>query len=71
MQRWAHIKNGLVDNVSLWDGDVSRWTPPEDVNMVPAPDFVGIGWTYDGVDWTAPVPAPEPEPEIVQTPTEK
>ena len=71
MQRWAHIKAGVVDNISLWDGDISRWPPPSDVQMVVAPDHIGVGWSYDGVDWTAPVPAPEPEPEIVQTPTEE
>lgn len=60
IQRWAHMRNGVVENVSLWDGETVTWTPPSDVEMVLAPDHIGIGWTLAGDEWIAPVePAAE------------
>lgn len=53
--RYAMIKDGIVQNISLWDGDTTKWTPPEDMLVIPAPDHVGVGWGYDGSAWTAPV----------------
>jgi hypothetical protein len=53
------VKNGVVENVSLWDGDTNKWQPPEGITCIPAPDEIGIGWTWDGANWTAPV-IPEP-----------
>lgn len=53
--RYAMIKNGVVENISLWDGDTTRWQPPEGVLTIPAPDNVGVGWTYDGETWSKPV----------------
>lgn len=49
------IRDGVVENVSLWDGDTFKWTPPEGIVCIPAPDEIGIGWTWDGSNWTAPV----------------
>jgi hypothetical protein len=54
--RYAMIRNGVVENVSLWDGDTSRWQPPAEYLTIPAPDHVGRDWLYDGVDWVAPIP---------------
>lgn len=53
--RYAMIKDGIVQNICLWDGDTTKWTPPEGMIVIPAPDNVGIGWTYDGANWAAPV----------------
>ena len=61
------VKNGVVENVSLWDGDTNKWQPPEGITCIPAPDEIGIGWTWDGSNWTAPV-IPEPP---VETPSEE
>ena len=58
VERYAHIKNGVVVNVTLWDGDISRWQPPEDELVITAPENVGIGWRYDGTDWLEPLPPP-------------
>lgn len=66
------IKDGKIQNISLWDGDVNRWQPPTDMTVIPAPDHVGIGWGYDGENWTPPViveevltePPAEEEPSI-------
>jgi len=53
--RYAMIKDGIVQNISLWDGDTTKWTPPDDMIVIPAPDHVGVSWGYaDGV-WTEPV----------------
>jgi len=59
------IKNGVVENVSLWDGDTNKWQPPEGITCIPAPDEIGIGWTWDESNWTAPV---IPEPPAEETP---
>jgi hypothetical protein len=65
------IKDGTVVNVSLWDGDTFKWQPPSDMLCIPAPDHVGIGWTYEDGEWTAPVvPEPEITDEVVDETTE-
>ena len=52
--RYAMIKDGIVQNVCLWDGDTNTWTPPDGYLVIPAPDHIGTGWGYlDGV-WTPP-----------------
>lgn len=49
MKNMAHIDNGKVVNVSLWDG-ISEWHPDEQVVEIPQDQVVGIGWDYvDGV----------------------
>jgi hypothetical protein len=54
-ERWAMISDGVVVNVCRWDGDLNTWQPPEGIVMQPAPDNVGIGWTWDGENWSPPV----------------
>jgi len=49
------IRDGVVENVSLWDGDLNRWQPPEGIVCIPAPDEIGIGWSWDGQNWTTPI----------------
>lgn len=53
--RYAMIRDGIVQNISLWDGDTTRWQPPEDMLVIPAPDYVGVGWGYADGMWTEPV----------------
>jgi hypothetical protein len=53
--RYAMIRDGVVENVSLWDGDLNRWQPPEGIVCIPAPDHIGIGWSWDGSNWIEPV----------------
>ncbi|RPI66253.1 MAG: hypothetical protein EHM43_11670 [Ignavibacteriae bacterium] len=63
MNRYALIKGEVVDNVVLWDGDETRWTPPQDVTLVMVDDGwgFGVGDLYiDGVFYR-PVP---PEPTV-------
>jgi len=57
---YAIIEQGKVTNVTLWDG-ITPWTPAAG-EAVACPENVGIGWTYDGTDWTPPPPPPPPPP---------
>jgi len=61
--RYAMIRDGIVENISLWDGDIKKWQPPEDMIIIPAPDYVGINWNYDGNNWIKPTII---KPDIVQ-----
>jgi hypothetical protein len=56
VERWAMIENGYVINICLWDGDVTRWKPPGNIEMQLAPDFIDIGWKYENENWEAPQP---------------
>ena len=53
--RYAMIKDGIVQNICIWDGDTTKWQPPEEMTVIPAPDYVGVGWGYDGATWAEPV----------------
>lgn len=63
MKEWAVIKDGMVVNTILWDGE-SGWVPDDDQIVVEIPDVpegeqhAGISWTYSGGVFT---PPPEPE----------
>lgn len=63
--RYAMIRSGVVENVSLWDGDTFKWQPPADMLCIPAPDHVGIGWRYEGDEWLEPVVVEEPA-EVIE-----
>ena len=57
--RYAMVKDGVVQNISLWDGDTTKWQPPQDVITIPAPDDIGVGWNYVHGVWTDPKTQPE------------
>lgn len=40
--RYAIVKNNVVINVCMWDGDPTKWQPPADVIMIPN-EWVGPG----------------------------
>jgi len=59
MKPYAEVRNGLVVNVSLWDGDTDKWSPPAGALAVDIEGLsVGPGWTYDGQDFAPPAPPP-------------
>ena len=64
MNKYAHIEDGVVTNVSLWDG-VSEFDPGEGVTLVLANDDAIIGGTYDGAFHFVEPPAPEPTAQQV------
>lgn len=45
---WAVIRDGLVENTVVWDGE-SDWTPPDGTILESLAEWphVGIGWTYN------------------------
>lgn len=55
--KYALVKNGIVEQVILWDG-VSGWTPPKGMQVVPASDDTQIGGKFDGKSLTNPAPKP-------------
>lgn len=62
MAHYAEIVNGVVANIAVCDdpafAQAQGWVGPIDT-ITPHP---GIGWTYDGTNWTAPTPPP-PSPQ--------
>ena len=49
------IDDGVVINVCLWDGDLSTWEPPTGIEMQLATPECGIGWLWDGSQFTPPL----------------
>ena len=47
LKTYAHIVDGKVVNVSVWNGE-SDWTPDEEIVEIPEGVFAGIGFDYDG-----------------------
>ena len=64
MNRYAHVENGVVTNVSMWDGK-TNYNPPDGVTMVLADENTRIGGTYDGSFHFVEPPIPEPTAEQV------
>ena len=55
--RFLIMTGDLVSNVVVWDG-VTPWSAPENVEVLEAPDGVGVGFRRDGDQWIAPPPPP-------------
>lgn len=58
LKTWAHILDGKVVNVSVWDG-VTPYEPAEKLVELTGPG--GIGWDYDGKKFVDNRPVEEPE----------
>ena len=58
--RYAIIESGVVTNAVLAEPDYAA-----SQGWVALPDGAGIGWLYDGANFTAPPPAPIPVPAVV------
>lgn len=52
---YAIVASGAVTNIVVWDG-ASEWTPPEGAKavLIPEGQAVDIGYTYDGMVFSAP-----------------
>ena len=59
LKHMAHVIDGKVVNVSLWDG-VTEWTPAEEVVEMPDGSGAGIGWDWTGKKFVDNRPQPEP-----------
>ena len=64
MNRYAHIKDGKVINISNWDG-VTPYNPGDGVELVLADENARIGGTYDGSFHYVDPPVPEQTAEEV------
>ena len=60
MERYAHIENGIVINISRWDG-VASYDPGDGVTMVLADENARIGGSWDGNVFTFVEPDPGPD----------
>lgn len=54
MARYAVIRDGVVVNVVIWDGE-SPCEPLADAVELPADSPVGVGYTVIGGEYVAPV----------------
>jgi len=64
MKRYAHVENGVVTNVSNWDGE-TPFDPGPGITMVLTDGEYNaqIGATYDGTfHYVAPDPGPDTRP---------
>lgn len=59
---FATIENGVVANVIVAD----EW--PDGINVTDLTPRPGIGWLYDGQDFTPPAAEPDPDPEPPTSP---
>ena len=64
MKKYAHVENGVVMNLSNWDG-VAEYNPGDGVTMILADENARIGGTYDGEFHYVEPPIPEPTAEQV------
>ena len=57
MAIYAIVQSGVVANTVAWDGDADIWSAPAGAEAVflPSGSLDGIGYKYDGTNFTAPV----------------
>ena len=62
--RYFHVRDGIIENCSLWDGE-TPYDPGPDVQMIPETELPGarIGDRVSGPASEPEEAAPEPEPE--------
>jgi hypothetical protein len=58
--RYAILSGITVSNVIVADANFAA-----SIGAIECPDEAGIGWTYDGTNWSAPAPVPPPVPQVV------
>tara|TARA_Y100000310_G_scaffold33274_1_gene31458 strand:- start:474 stop:752 length:279 start_codon:yes stop_codon:yes gene_type:complete len=63
MTDYAVVKNGVVENMIVWDGHGE--SPVSDANVIEATVDARIGGTYDGAFHYIEPPIPEPTAEQV------
>ena len=58
VRNWAMIQNNFVENLVVWDGDVTTWEPPSGYLIEPIPEglLVSVGWGWDGTNFLGPMP---------------
>ncbi len=64
LYRYAVVRDGVVENVVLWDGE-SDWAPPEGSILVETA-AAGPGDTYDGAKFRKSVAPPQAKPVTLE-----
>lgn len=49
-KRYAMVKDNVVYNVCLWDGNTTTWQPPNDGTIMIENDWVGPGDWYEEIE---------------------
>jgi hypothetical protein len=55
MNTYAIVENGVVTNAIMWDGDTSKWQPPQGMVLVQSTGTTGypnIGHTWNGTTFS-------------------
>lgn len=61
MARYALLKSQTIQNICEWDGDTTKWSPPEGLEAIASADQWQVGGSViDGV-YSPPPDAPPPE----------
>ena len=69
--KYAHIENGVVTNISNWDGE-TEYNPGEGITLIQADENAYVGGEYNGSFVARPVePDPEPTAEEIQKAADK
>jgi hypothetical protein len=58
IKTYAHIVDGKVVNVSVWDGE-TQYTPDEELVEIPEGTTAGIDWDYINGEFVDNRPIPE------------
>lgn len=53
IKTYALIKNGVVENVALWDGEAD-WSVPDEYQIAECVNGAAIGWTYVDGEFSPP-----------------
>ena len=56
MNTYAIVENGVVANAIMWDGDTSKWQPPQGMVLVEA--TVATGYPNIGHAWNGTIFSP-------------
>ncbi|MCA8075580.1 hypothetical protein [Burkholderia cepacia] len=67
MSVYAIVKGSVVTNMIVWDGNVTRWSPPKGdiaVEVTTETGVAAIGYSWNGTSFAAPIPSTEPTTEL-------
>lgn len=63
VQRYAIVRGGIVEDVTMWNGDMETWQPPEGTTAHAFPTGpISKGWPWSDGSPADPNPPPPPAP---------
>lgn len=68
VKRYAMVKDNIVYNITMWDGDTSTWQPPDDGTIMIEHNSVSINdwWEESEQRFYRPIPTAEELEKIKQ-----